>query len=256
MNAIVCAAGFGGRNKDICERHGVTSKCLLPIGKRTILELTIEELVGVGVTRMVLVVGEHNLEEIRNFINNHEEFRDALTQFQDFRIKLVVQHQSFHGTTAAVLSGMRDIEGPFLLVWSDMVFRFPHGFKTPPDPRHNIVFTTSVSHRQGARFDGIVCSGNRVMAFSPRAIEKPGPFLINTGVYYIKDVEMLTTSVRRILSLHGNALEDIEIPIEMALHDMLSRGAVFTADSLEFFIDLGTTENYNANINILFGASQ
>jgi NDP-sugar pyrophosphorylase family protein len=254
MNAIICAAGFGGRIKDICDKYRIVSKCLLPIGRHTILELTIKELINIGVTRLVIVVGEHNLEEIRKFILDHEEFRDALTQLQDFRILLSVQHQSFHGTTAAVLSGMREIEGPFLLVWSDMIFRFPHGFKTPPDPSHNIVFTTSVSHRQGARFDGIVCSGNRVMAFSPRAIEKPGPFLINTGVYYIKDIDILTTSVSRIISLYGNALEDIELPIEMALHDMLSRGAIFTADSLEFFIDLGTTENYNANTNILFGA--
>jgi NDP-sugar pyrophosphorylase family protein len=255
MNAIICAAGKGSRISAICHRYGVTSKCLLPIGDKTILDMVIQELLHVGVTRLVIVVGEHNLEEIRSFCLSRDNFKEALCTFSDFRISLAVQYQSFHGTTAAVVSGMQHREGPFLLVWSDMIFRFPHGFSSSDPPAHNIVFTTSMSHRQSTRFDGIVCSGNRVMAFSPRAIEKPGPFLINTGVYYIKDVEKLITSIQRMVSLYGNALENVEIPIEWALQEMLTRGTIFTADSLEFFVDLGTSDNYLENMRVLYGGS-
>lgn len=250
MNSILCAAGHSTRSQHLCQEHGIKSKCLLPVGPSTILEIAINELINIGVTRLVIVVGEHNLEEIRAYLTKNEAFLIALTtDTSRFRISLAVQRQPFHGTVAAVVSGMQLVEGPFLLVWSDMLFRFPHGFDYKSIP-HNVVFTTSVSHLQSARFDGIVCSGNRVMAFSPRSVEKPGPFLINTGVYYIKDVQQLKDSISRIM-YHNS--ETSELPIEAVLHAMLARGIPFIADSLEFFIDMGTTENYRENIRILYG---
>jgi dTDP-glucose pyrophosphorylase len=250
MEAIICVAGQGGRSRSVCDKFGFRSKCLLPLAKfdknpqwrrsdKVILDNTILQLLKAGVQEsgIVIVTGEHNHSEIDQF----------LTIRKLFDIRICIQQFEFTGTTAAVLSGMKLVTSPFYLSWSDMLFRLPLIEKPPT---YNLIYTTSVSHQQSKRFDGIICAARDVLAISPKAVYKPGPFLMNTGVYFLHDLEEIQTSVDIVLKT--KSFLD-EIPIELVIHDMLSRGVPFKAESLDYLIDLGTSEDYIENMSILYG---
>jgi choline kinase len=65
MKAVILAAGIASRLRPLTEN---TPKCLLKVGPKSILELTIENLVANKISEIVIVTGylEH---QIRNFIN-------------------------------------------------------------------------------------------------------------------------------------------------------------------------------------------
>ena len=72
MKAIILAAGVASRLRPLTDN---TPKCLLPVGEKSILERTIENLMENGVNELVLVTGylRHMIED---FVMCHKPYPD------------------------------------------------------------------------------------------------------------------------------------------------------------------------------------
>lgn len=64
MQAIILAAGMGRRMGKYTENH---TKCMMTVGKRTLLERTIEALQLAGIDRLIMVIG-YEAESLRSYI--------------------------------------------------------------------------------------------------------------------------------------------------------------------------------------------
>ena len=77
MRAVILAAGRGTR---IAEVTGGRPKCLLSFGDRTVLDVQIESLFGLGVTDLAIVVG-HEREQIVEHVARHQLRAPAHVEF-------------------------------------------------------------------------------------------------------------------------------------------------------------------------------
>jgi len=251
MLGVLCAAGKGSRMQEVQDRYNVKSKCLLPVGSGTILDAALIEMLQLC-SRVFIVAGDHNYKEIQKHVLR-----------ASWPITVMVQKSTRYGGTAvAVWSALQKInvltdqiivnemysEG-VLVVWSDMLFKIPQDSLPSLKKYDNVIYTTSVTKMKSDRFDGIVCSGDRVLALSPRTIPKQGPFLMTTGVYKLGLVKEFIAKYRETVSKSVTG----ELSVEVIFQQMLFEGLPFHAEALDFFIDLGTSEEYQQIIKMLGG---
>jgi 1L-myo-inositol 1-phosphate cytidylyltransferase len=109
MDALIIAAGYGSRLRDIAD-----SKPLAPIAGVPLLELGVRQARAAGVERVVVVTGHHAIEI--------EKFLPALSN----RIGIpVVSERLQHWSTPngySVIAGAAKIEGDYLLMMADHIF--------------------------------------------------------------------------------------------------------------------------------------
>ena len=109
MDALIIAAGYGSRLRDISD-----SKPLTPVGGVPLLELGVRQAVAAGVERVVVVTG-HQAIEI-------EKFLPALSA----RVGIpVVSERVRHWSTPngySVMAGAAKISGDYLLMMADHIF--------------------------------------------------------------------------------------------------------------------------------------
>ncbi|MEM5802261.1 MAG: sugar phosphate nucleotidyltransferase [Candidatus Aenigmatarchaeota archaeon] len=100
MRAVILAAGLGKRF------GGNTPKALLPLGKRTLIELLIEKLKYIGINEIAVVIGQ-NGDKIK------EVLRDKVTYcYQEKPL----------GTAHAILCAKNFINEPFFLAMNGDIF--------------------------------------------------------------------------------------------------------------------------------------
>jgi choline kinase len=111
MKAVILAAGTASRLRPLTNN---TPKCLLKIGQKNILELTIENLVANGLSEIVIVTG-YLENQIRDFIN---------LRFPD--LDITFYYNEFYGSTNNIyslwLAGQAIHGDDLLLMDSDIVF--------------------------------------------------------------------------------------------------------------------------------------
>jgi 1L-myo-inositol 1-phosphate cytidylyltransferase len=109
MDALIIAAGYGSRLRDIAD-----SKPLAPIAGVPLLELGVRQARAAGVERVVVVTGHHAIEI--------EKFLPALSN----RIGIpVVSERLQHWSTPngySVIAGAAQIDGDYLLMMADHIF--------------------------------------------------------------------------------------------------------------------------------------
>lgn len=109
MDALIIAAGYGSRLRDIAD-----SKPLAPIAGVPLLELGVRQARAAGVERVVVVTGHHAIEI--------EKFLPSLSN----RIGIpVVSERLQHWSTPngySVIAGAAKIEGDYLLMMADHIF--------------------------------------------------------------------------------------------------------------------------------------
>ena len=67
MIGVILAAGMAKRLRPLTDER---PKCLLTVGSRTLLQRTVDSLVGAGITELVVVTG-YRAEMIRDFLTTH-----------------------------------------------------------------------------------------------------------------------------------------------------------------------------------------
>lgn len=109
MDALIIAAGYGSRLRDIAD-----SKPLAPIAGVPLLELGVRQARAAGVERVVVVTGHHAIEI--------EKFLPTLSA----RVGIpVVSERLQHWSTPnghSVIAGAAKIEGDYLLMMADHIF--------------------------------------------------------------------------------------------------------------------------------------
>ena len=109
MDALIIAAGYGSRLRDIAD-----SKPLAPIAGVPLLELGVRQARAAGVERVVVVTGHHAIEI--------EKFLPSLSQRMGIP---VVSERLQHWSTPngySVVAGAAKIEGDYLLMMADHIF--------------------------------------------------------------------------------------------------------------------------------------
>jgi len=109
MDALIIAAGYGSRLRDIAD-----SKPLAPIAGIPLLELGVRQARAAGVERVVVVTGHHAIEI--------EKFLPSLSQRMGIP---VVSERLQHWSTPngySVIAGAALIEGDYLLMMADHIF--------------------------------------------------------------------------------------------------------------------------------------
>lgn len=67
MKAIILTAGIGSRIRPLTDH---ISKCLLPIGNKTIIELMVDNILACGIGELIVVTG-HRAEMTKQFLTRH-----------------------------------------------------------------------------------------------------------------------------------------------------------------------------------------
>ena len=109
MDALIIAAGYGSRLREISD-----SKPLTPVAGVPLLELGVRQAVAAGVTRVVVVTGHQAIEVVK--------FLPALSA----RVGIpVISERVLHWSTPngySVMAGAALIKGDYLLVMADHIF--------------------------------------------------------------------------------------------------------------------------------------
>lgn len=204
MRAIVPVAGFGTRLRP----HTYTvPKALMPVAGKPILGHILDELIGVGVEEVVLVVG-HLGEKIEAYVRgNYRISAHFVRQEQPLGNghAIYVAREFLRAEPVLIMLGDTIFRGDFAPVLRSNVSLI--GVREVPDPRR-----LGIVELDG---DGFV----RRFVEKP---ERPTSNLAITGVYFLRNSALLRRCLERLVD------EDHRV-----------RGEYWLADALQFYVDAG-----------------
>jgi mannose-1-phosphate guanylyltransferase len=216
VKAILLAAGLGTRLRPITDR---TPKCLLRVGSRTLLDIWLDALEGVGVTEVLL-----NTHHLAPLVRAHVAARAGGPLVR-------LTHEPTLLGSAGTLLANRDFvagEDMFLAVNADNLTDFDLETLVEAHQAGDAIATLTLFHAPDPTACGIVeVSEGRMTGFVEKPSDPPGD-LANAGVYAFAPA----------------VLDLIEPPLPRDIgYDLLPRlvgraGAVDMAGA--YFIDIGT----------------
>ncbi len=207
MKAIIPLAGKGTRLRPHTHH---TPKPLLKVAGKPVLGFILDDLIAVGVTEIVFIVG-HLRETVQTWIAE---------EYPDLKAHYVVQEVQ-DGTAGAIALAEPFVDEEVLIVFADAVLEVDYTKVRDLGPEYaGLMWAKEVEDYQ--RYGVIVTGEDGTMA---RIVEKPKePIskLANIGLYYIRDWKLLYEGV----------------------HDALSRdpgpgGEFYLTDAFQYMVDHG-----------------
>lgn len=221
VKAVLLVGGLGTRLRSVVPS---APKVLASLGKKSFLELLVEQLRSQGIRRLVMCTG-YLAEQIEN------EFGDG--RAWDLSIAYSREEQPL-GTAGAVKQAQQYLQDvPYFVVMNgDSFLEIDFGKLMDFHRRHDAIATMAVLRVENTSRYGTVQvdAGGRVIGF----VEKTGselPGLVNGGVYVFNQV------VLQNIPEHPASLERDVFP------RLLDRG-VFAQEQRGMFIDIGTPADY------------
>jgi glucose-1-phosphate thymidylyltransferase len=225
MKAIIPLAGKGTRMRPLTYH---TPKPLLKVGGRPILSYLLDDVISLGVTEMVLIVG-YLQDVLREFI---------ATEYPEVKAHFVVQEVQ-DGTAGAIALAEPWADEDLLILFSDTLFDADLSLATRiPEDESGILWAMEVEDYQ--RFGVIVTRDDGTME---RIVEKPSePIskLANIGVYYIKDYELLYEGIHHTLNREPG--KGGEFYLTDAFQYMVDQGARLRTAPVTGWYDCGKPE--------------
>ena len=222
--AIIPAAGMGSRLKP--HTHTVP-KPLLSVGGKPILAHIIDEIVGLGIRKIVLIVGYRGDQIV--------EFSEK--RYPDCQV-IAVRQEKPEGIGHAVSLAREHAEGrPTLIVFGDTVF------ECDLNPIAKLDVDGAIGVRQvddPSRFGVVKLDGDRIV----EVVEKPDHFVSNqamVGVNLIRDSNLLFSCLEQIISSGQRTRGEFQITDAFAA--MVEQGAYLHAFPVENWFDCGVTES-------------
>ena len=222
MKALIPVAGVGTRLRPLTH---TLAKVLLKVAGKPILGYIMDELVRIGITEMVLIVG-YLADQVEKYVK--ETYRD---------IKVEFVHQEHRQGLGHAVYLARDALGkdPVFIILGDTIFQTD--FEEIIALKTNAIGVKPVDNPK--RFGIVELEGERVA----RLVEKPDNPTSNlaiVGLYYIRDTELLLDCLQK------NIEEDVRTKGEYQLTDglqrMITEGADMTTFILEGWFDCGKPE--------------
>jgi len=223
MRAMLLAAGLGTRLRPLTD---TIPKCLVPIKGRALLGVWLDRLSQVGVGPFL--INTHYLpEQVQAFVAS-SPYRDRVT---------LSHEEELLGTAGTLIANLQFFEGKDgLLIHADNYCLTDfEGFIQAHSKRPSCCLMTMMTFRtDNPQSCGIVEIDERgiVVGFHEK-IEKPPGNLANGAVY------LLSADFLKILDTELNAVTDFSTEVLQHLV-----GRIYTYESREFFIDIGTPEAY------------
>ncbi len=225
MKAIIPLAGKGTRMRPLTYH---TPKPLLKVGGRPILSYLLDDVISLGVTEMVLIVG-YLQDVLREYI---------ATEYPDVKAHFVVQEVQ-DGTAGAIALAEPWADEDLLILFSDTLFDADLSLaKRLPDDESGVLWAMEVEDYQ--RFGVIVTREDGTME---RIVEKPSePIskLANIGVYYIRDHELLFEGIHH--TLDRDPGKGGEFYLTNAFQYMVDQGARLRTAPVTGWYDCGKPE--------------
>lgn len=234
--AIVPAAGVGTRLRP---HTWSLPKALLPVAGRPVIGHILDQLLAVGVERVVLVVGYLG-DRLVGWVREH----------YDLEVDFVVQERRLGLGHAVHTTAERCPSGPALIVLGDTIVQADlagllaapgHGMgvKAVDDPR---------------RFGVAEVEDGRIV----RLVEKPAEprsDLALVGLYHLRDVAVLHEGLRRLVE--GDRRTRGEYQLTDALQWMIDSGETLSPFLIEGWFDVGKPETWlDTNRSLLAGAPE
>ena len=229
MRAILLAAGCGTRLRPLTNK---IPKCLVPIKGRPLLEIWLERLTEAGMGPFL--VNTHYLaEQVKAYIES-SPYRDQVT---------VVHEHELLGTAGTLIANLDFFQGEDgLLIHADnyCLADFPAFVQAHLQRPVECVLTMMTFRTDTPASCGIVELDERgvVVGFHEKVATPPGN--LANGAVYILSAALLA---RMGMDLHS--VKDFSTEV---LHRFV--GQIYTHETVEVFMDVGTPENY-AKANLI-----
>ena len=238
MKAVIPLAGRGTRLRP--HTH-LTPKPLIRVAGKPVLDYILDDLLEVGVTEVIFIVG-HLQEAIRAHIaENHPRIRP----------RYVVQAVQ-DGTAGAVALAGPWVDEEVLILFADTLFEVDLTIADRLDgDRSGVIWAKEVEDY--SRFGVIVTDADGDMT---RIVEKPREpvsRLANIGLYHIRDHELLFEGIGHVLS--SDPGPSGEYYLTDAFQYMVDAGARILTAPVRAWLDAGTLDALlDANRYLLGGA--
>jgi len=228
MRAMLLAAGLGTRLRPLTD---TIPKCLVPIKGRALLGVWLDRLSQVGVGPFL--INTHYLpEQVQAFVAS-----------SPYRDKITLSHEKeLLGTAGTLIANLQFFDGKDgLLIHADNYCLTDfEGFIQAHSKRPSCCLMTMMTFRSdNPQSCGIVeLDGRGIVVGFHEKIEKPPSNLANGAVY------LLSAELLQLLDTKLNSVTDFSTEV---LQNLIGR--IYTYESREFFIDIGTPEAYRrANV--------
>lgn len=223
MKLIIPMAGMGKRLRPLTL---VTPKPLLKIGKKTIVEWIIQEIIDST---------ERVIDEIHYVIGDfgEEVKKDLLEISSNFNAKGFIhyQHEAL-GTGHAIFCADEALSGEVIVTFADTLFEGKISIDKNCD---GIIWTKFVENPE---MYGVVRKdeNNVISGF----VEKPKSFVSNNaivGIYYFKEASKLKEEIEYIIQ--NDLRENNEYQITNCLQALIEKGDKFLCDEIDTWLDCG-----------------
>lgn len=222
IRAIIPVAGVGSRLRP---HTYAIPKVLLNVAGKPILGHIIDKVVGEGISEATIVVG-HMSEKIIEYVRG---------AYPEFRADYIEQEERLGLGHAIYLSRHTIGADPVLIILGDTIFdvdltpvlkagKSAIGVKAVEDPR---------------RFGVAEVSGGRIVRLVEKP-EKPASDLAVVGLYYIRNVHLMTECLNDLVS--SDRRTKGEYQLTDALQMMIERGEVMVPFPVEGWYDCGKPE--------------
>ncbi len=242
LTAIIPAAGVGTRLRP--HTHS-KPKALLPVAGKPVLAHIIDQLVAVGVDRVVLVLGYHG-EQIADWVAG--AYPDLALDRVHQAERLGLGHAIFQALEQARDGeGLR--EGRGLIVLGDTIVQADFagllaapgnamGVKEVADPR---------------RFGVAVTEGDRIVDLEEKPTE-PRSNLALVGLYAFRDLGLLRTALKTMIDADRRTRGEYQLTD--ALQWLIDSGELLSAFPIEGWFDVGNAETWLTTNSALAKAAE
>ena len=224
MKIILPVAGKGERMRPYTNN---LSKCLLPVGGKTIFDWIVEATRPLTPTETIFITG-YKAEVMDRYLADKPEWGKTRTVLQS-------DPQGLGQAISLALPYVNDDE-PLLIILGDTLFDADLGRLAGES--ENMLYTYKV---QDPRRFGVAVSdeSGRIL----RLVEKPLEFVSDeaiVGIYYIKDVKALRTALKYLMD-HDVRSKD-EFQLTDALQMMIEQDCKFRTAPVHEWLDCGLPE--------------
>ncbi len=231
MKALILAAGLGTRLRPLTDQ---TPKCLVPIGGRPLLSYHLDALQNIGVSD-VLINTHYLSDQVESFL---EQYRQGVRD-----MSIVTAYEESLLGSAGTLKMNQDFfkgEEDFLVVYGDDLTNLDYARLLKLHKQKKGICTIACYYEKHPEQKGVVIfdANGQITEFK----EKPKKEEINTndanaGIYVVNQ------EIFKMLAPMEKPLLDFGYDVFPPL--LRENKAMFVYQMEEFFLDIGTPENYN-----------